>query len=150
LKSDWQIDHFVPKSVHPQGARDYDNLVYACSSCNHTKAAHLAPDPCRVAYGSCVEVTADGGIRSKNEYGITLIEALGLDAEDYRQFRIAISELLEETQPEGKVYKRFFGYPENLPDLRQEPKPPGGNRRPEGVSKSYFELRRKGSLAAVY
>jgi hypothetical protein len=48
LEADWQIDHFVPKSILPKGALDYDNLVYSCSSCNHSKAAHLAPDPCKV------------------------------------------------------------------------------------------------------
>src|SRR5688500_1605948 len=74
VRMDWQIDHFVPKSIHPLCALDYDNLVYACSTCNHSKAAHLAPDPCRIAYGTCVEVKDDGEIHPLTDDGIALIE----------------------------------------------------------------------------
>jgi hypothetical protein len=150
LPGDWQIDHFVPKSIHPKGALDYDNLVYACSCCNHTKAAHLAPDPCKIAYGTCVKVNDAGEIHSTNEDGITLIEALGLDAEDYREFRLAIFELLDELPAGGKAYQRMFGYPHDLPDLSQEKTPPGGNKRPEGIQQSCFERKRTGRLPSRY
>lgn len=150
LGKDWQIDHFVPKSVHPKGALDYDNLVYACGTCNHSKAAHLAPDPCQIAYGACVEVNDEGDIRPRNADGITLIETLGLDGEDYREFRRAVFELLGELPPGGKGYRRFLGYPKNLPDLSQESPPPGGNKRPEGVRESCFERLREGRLPELF
>ena len=149
-RADWQINHFVPKSIHPKGALDYDNLVYACSSCNHSKAAHLAPDPCKVAYGSCVKVDEKGEIRPLNADGITLIETLGLDDGDYNELRRAIFELLAELPRGGKAYRRLFSYPENLPDLSKEPKPPGGNKRPSGLGESCFEKAKAGRLPKFY
>ena len=150
VTADWQIDHFIPKSIHPKGALDYDNLVYSCSSCNHSKAAHLAPDPCKVAYGSCVKVDEHGEIQALNADGITLIEALGLDDGDYKELRRAIFELLAELRLGGKAYSRVFGYPVNLPDLSKEPNPPGGNKRLSGVRESWFEKAKAGRLPKVY
>jgi len=140
----------VPKSIRPEDALTYDNLVFSCGCCNHSKAAHLVPDPCRIAYGTCVEVTSNGEIRPLNDNGIALIEALGLDAEDYREFRLAVFEWLEELSPLGRSSQRLFGYPKNLPDLSQEPVPPGGNRRPKGIRDSYFERSKRGELTQLY
>ena len=150
LRADWQIDHFVPKSRHPQGALDYDNLVYACSTCNHSKAAHLAPDPCGVAYADCVRIDEQGNIHALNDDGTNLIETLGLDDEDYCEMRRAILELLDELRVGGKAYCRWFGYPTNLPDLSEEPKPPGGNKRQGGVRDSCFEKAKRGDLPKYY
>ncbi len=150
LRADWQLDHFVPKSRHPQGARDYDNLVYSCSTCNHSKAAHLAPDPCGAAYGACVCVDDNGQIHALNDDGVNLIETLALDDEDYGDMRRAILELLAELSVGGKSFLRFFGYPTGLPDLSQEPPPPGGNMRPHGIGESWFEKRRRRVLPRYY
>lgn len=144
LRKDWQIDHFVPKSINPRGALDYDNLVYACATCNHSKAAHLAPNPCQFAYGSCVAVSEDGKIRALNDTGVILIEALGLDGEDYDELRLAVFELLDELPTSGKAFRRWFGLPKNLPDLSQEPTPPGGNKCPNGIRESWFEKAKRG------
>ena len=123
LRRDWEIDHFVPKSIHREGLVDYDNLVYACSTCNRSKAAHLAPDPCKVAYGSCVEVDDNGEIHSieSNNDGIALIETLGLDAEDYNELRRAVFELRDSLPMGSKPFCRWFGYPKELPNLAKEP-----------------------------
>lgn len=129
---------------------DYDNLVYACSSCNHSKAAHLAPDPCKLWYGRCVTVDENGEIRSLNADGVTLIETLGLDDDDYNELRRAIFELLAELPPGGKAYCRLFGYPNNLPDLSKEPKPPGGNKGLSGLGESCFEKAKAGRLPRFY
>jgi hypothetical protein len=149
-RQNWQIDHFVPKSIHPEGALDYDNLVFACSCCNHSKAAHLVPDLSKVGYGTCVEVSGDGEIRPLNDDGITLIEAMGLNQEDYREFRLAVFEWLDELPRHGKSIQRLFGYPKNLPDLSQEPQPPGGNKRSNGIHESCFERKKRGELPLSY
>lgn len=148
LRADWQLDHFVPRSIHPQGALDYDNLVYTCSTCNHSKAAHLAPDPCRIAYGDCLKVDDKGEIHALNDAGITLIETLGLDDGEYKELRLAVFELLTELSAGGKAYRRWFGYPKNLPDLSLEPEPTKGNKRPNGIRESFFE--RRGVLPEFY
>ncbi len=98
----------------------------------------------------CLEVDDDGTIRALNDDGITLIEAMGLDADDYRDFRMAVFEWLDELPRHGKSFRRLFGYPRNLPDLSQEPKPPGGNTRPNGVNESFFEQRRRSQLPSFY
>lgn len=37
FKENYQIDHFIPKSIHKAGKGDYYNLVYACRKCNRNK-----------------------------------------------------------------------------------------------------------------
>lgn len=37
FKEDYQIDHFIPKSIHKDGKGDYYNLVYSCRKCNRNK-----------------------------------------------------------------------------------------------------------------
>jgi hypothetical protein len=150
LRADWQLDHFIPKSRHPQGALDYDNLVYACSTCNHSKAAHLAPDPCAVAYGGCVRIDNNGEIHALNEAGVNLVETLALDDEEYNEMRRAIFELLHDLPAGGRSFLRLFGYPKNLPDLSKEPAPPGGNRRQDGIRESCFEKDKRGRLPEYY
>lgn len=152
LKRDWELDHFVPKSIHSAGALDYDNLVYACSTCNRSKAAHLAPDPCKIAYGSCVEVDASGEIHpiGNTGDGVALIETLGLDAEDYNELRRAVFELRDALPVGCKPYCRLFGYPKDLPDLSKEPAPPRGNKRPNGIRASCFEKAKRGELTKYY
>jgi len=152
LKRDWELDHFVPKSIRPELELDYDNLVYACSTCNRTKAAHLAPDPCKVAFGGCVEINDNGEIYGieGSTHGIALIEALGLDADDYNELRRAVFELRDALPMGSKAYCRWFGFPSDLPDLEKEPKPPHGNKRPNGIRVSCLEKSRRGKLPKYY
>lgn len=152
LKHDWEIDHFVPKSIHPDGTLDYENLVYSCNTCNRSKAAHLAPDPCKVAYGNCVEVDGSGEIHpvKNNDEGVTLIETLGLDAEDYNELRRLLLGLRADLAIGSESYRRLFGYPKELPDLSKEPAPPHGNKRLKGISSSCYELAKRGQLPKYY
>ena len=39
------IDHFSPVALHPELATTYDNLLYACASCNAAKRDLELPDP---------------------------------------------------------------------------------------------------------
>src|SRR5688572_27327429 len=63
---DYEIDHFLPKRDHPDAERAYDNLVYACSECNGTKAANYLPSPEAIAYGTCLRVDNNGEIHGLN------------------------------------------------------------------------------------
>ena len=36
-KSDFEIDHFIPKSLAKNKINDYSNLVYSCKQCNRKK-----------------------------------------------------------------------------------------------------------------
>jgi hypothetical protein len=146
LSADWEIDHYLPKSEHPKAACDYDNLVYACNRCNRTKAAQYLPDPAAVAYGRCVRADENGQIHWLTPEGQNLVEALGLDDEDYTDMRRHILEALQEAPPGGKTMAWLLGFPANIPDLSQEPAPPDGNKRPSGIRGSHFERRKRGEL----
>jgi hypothetical protein len=148
LRRDYEIDHFVPRSVRPDGEKDYDNLVFACRECNGTKAVKCLPSPEAVAYGDCLVVDAKGVIRAKNKTGQAIIEALGLDADDYTTMRRRIIETVSECKPGSKTIKWCLGYPENLPNLSL--KTPKSNKRPEGVHDSCYERNRRGELPECY
>jgi hypothetical protein len=47
-KRNFQIDHFKPKSIHPELETKYSNLVYTCSYVNRAKSDDLGNyiDPC--------------------------------------------------------------------------------------------------------
>lgn len=40
----FHVDHFAPRSSFPEKARDYFNLVYACSDCNVAKGSEYAAE----------------------------------------------------------------------------------------------------------
>lgn len=148
LSADFEIDHFLPKSKHPDVEKDYDNLVYACNRCNRTKAEKYLPDPESVAYGESLMVDAKGEIHAQNQAGENLIEALGLDDPDYTWMRRRILDTLSEN-PGPKTLKWLLGFPDSLPDLSKEPelKP---NQRPHGISDSHFERKKRGLLSNYY
>jgi len=91
-----------------------------------------------------------GRIHVLSEDGLTLVETLGLDDDDYNSFREAILDLLNELPQTGKSYSRFFGYPATLPDLSKESKPPKGNKRPGGIQDSFFEKSKRAILPQWY
>jgi len=45
--------------------------------------------------------------------------------------------------------QQLLGFPDDLPDLQRK-RPPGKNRRPEGISTSCFERQRRAELPFVY
>jgi hypothetical protein len=51
-KNNFQIDHFKPKSLHPELITKYSNLVYACSYVNRAKSNDWGKyiDPCDIDY----------------------------------------------------------------------------------------------------
>jgi len=156
LSADWEIDHFLPKKDRKDIARDYDNLVYACNRCNRTKAAKYLPDPEKVAYGRCVQVDGEGKIHWLTEEGRNLVEALGLDNEDYTRMRRRILQAIRaaETHQDAKhrmeLLAWLLGFPENIPDLSQEPTPPGGNKRPNGIREPWFEKSKRKPCPRYY
>ncbi len=40
---DGDIEHFIPKSTHPEWSFDWTNLTLACTICNRNKGVHYAP-----------------------------------------------------------------------------------------------------------
>ncbi|ETW97976.1 MAG: hypothetical protein ETSY2_43555 [Candidatus Entotheonella gemina] len=146
----FDLDHFTPQCIEPEKREDYDNLVYACHSCNLTKGDQKCPDPSSVLTSDQVIVHADGALEALTQEAERLIRILDLDDEECRAWRrimIRIIELAEERDQE--LDKQLMGFPDDLPDLSRL-RPPGGNTRPDGIRESYFEVRRYGELPATY
>jgi hypothetical protein len=144
------LDHFLPVANHPAQVTDYDNLIYACSTCNATKGDRAIPDALSVLLRSAVRIAKDGTIDADNPEAARPIEILGLDSLQTTEFRmrwIGIVSLAALHDPE--LHKRLMGYPEELPDLRRL-RPPGGNSRPEGLAQSALVRRERGELPEVY
>ncbi len=145
----WDIDHFAPQHNHPQRKLDYENLLYACHTCNSTKSDQIVPDPCEIAFGECIEVHEDGTISALNENGERLIDRLRLDNEDYtRARRLIITTLRSLARHDKQTYVLWMRYLEDLPDLSRL-KPPG-NTKPEGISDSCYARRMRGELPEIY
>lgn len=148
LRRDYQIDHFLPKSEHPDVSRDYDNLVYACSECNGTKAVKYVPSPESIAYGASLRVDENGKIHALDENGVTIIEALHLDAEEYNKLRYQVIVTVADLRSR-RALLLYLGYPAHLPDLSTE-KQPNCNTRPRGMRESHYERRKRGELPDYY
>jgi len=147
--SRWHIDHLSPQALNPALGLTYDNLLYACSSCNTTKGARLVPDPCAMDLASSLEVDIDGVIKAKNKEGQLLIKIMRLDNEDYTRFRAMIIKTMQIlANADRDTYLLWMGYPEELPDLSKLR--PSSNTRPDGIKNSFFARHQRGELDEVY
>ncbi|MDZ7618697.1 MAG: HNH endonuclease [Patescibacteria group bacterium] len=146
----FHIDHFTPQAHDPARALDYDNLVYVCAACNALKGDGMVPDPCRVAYGRCVRVNADGTVAALSEEGEWLIDELRLDSPDRTRFRQLIMRTLASLARcgETQTLTDWIRYPNDLPDLRRKREP--GNSRPKGRDQCCFARRERGELPETY
>jgi hypothetical protein len=150
VRGTFAIEHFLPVAVHPEKVADYDNLVYACATCNAAKGSQLVPDPCGALVRNDVHVAEDGSLEGTTPASRELIRLLGLNDPEYKEFRflwINIVALAAEYAPE--LHERLLRFPDDLPDLKRL-RPPAGNTRPKGVEESSREQRRRGVLPSGY
>jgi hypothetical protein len=149
------LEHVAPRSRAPNLERVYDNLVYACSTCNAAKKDKELPlDPCHEGYGRHLRVRADGVVEHFTRTGAQLIRRLNLNRDLLQQLRRDMLWMIERAtaNPNGDlaVYLRsLMAYPVDLPDL-DALRPPDGNTRPDGVRDSCFARRERGELPATY
>ena len=150
----FSVEHVQPKSLAPEGLTDYVTLVYACCQCNAARKAILLPLDPAGELRRHLEVLPDGSIHGLTPSGEDLIRICRLDRPNLTVFRRLMLDTLTFLQrkrdPEAsELYRRYFGYPTNLPDLAAL-KPPGGNSRPEGMEQSAFACRGRGELPDIY
>lgn len=151
----FSVDHAAPRGRGPAGEHDYDRLVYACGVCNACKGdfPDLA-DIDRLALSEHLVVNARGVVEPLSRWGETLADVCALNRAELVAFRrdlLALLAVLERSRAEdaARLRRRFFGYPDDLPDLGAL-RPPGGNARPGGVASSAFAMRRRGELPDRY
>jgi hypothetical protein len=144
------IDHFVAVANDPDLENDYDNLLFACVTCNTAKGSRVLPDPLAVLTSTVVRVESDGTIHADaNSEAARLIELLGLDSRESTSFRKRWIEIVALAQQNSELYQQLMGYPDDLPDLRRR-RPPGGNTRPAGVEQAAFARRERDELPSFY
>lgn len=146
----FDLDHFVPVAAVPDRIADYENLVYACTTCNATKGEREVPDPLSILSEGAVQVAEDGTILATSPEASRLVELLGLDGHDAVEFRLLwIGIVALAARHDQGLYERLMGYPDDLPDLSRLA-PPGGNERPDGLGSTAFALRQRGELPSVF
>lgn len=145
------IDHVLPRSVRPDLACDFDNLVYACSRCNSLKQEAALTDPCAAGLAGHVHVTDDGSAEALTREGRRMIRLLRLD--QLNEWRSRLLRVLARIARLGEAataeLHAWLGYPDDLPDL-EALRPPGGNARPEGVMTCYVARLRGGEPLSNY
>jgi hypothetical protein len=150
VKGVYALDHFLPIALRPGLALEYDNLLYACVSCNLSKGSLQTPDPCQVLIDPVVKVTENGVLEADTPHARKLIELLGLNRprlSEFRELWIHIVRLAD--RHDRDLFLRLMGYPDDLPDLSTL-RPPEGNSRPHGVAESYLALRQRGERPEIY
>lgn len=149
------VEHVVPQATSPEQRNVYDNLVYACNTCNSTRRNVPLPlDPRNDALGLHIQVLADGTIRSQSETGNTLVNLCRLNRPLLVEGRQRILNLLTVLRTSGRpeavdALRDLLGYPTDLPNLPTL-RPPDGNTRPDGIANCFFEIRKRGELPEVY
>jgi hypothetical protein len=146
----FDLEHFVPVSHDPARRLDYENLVYACTSCNAAKQDKRIPVPLEALNGEDVQVFDDGRIEGRSPAAREIILAIGLDSEANTEFRRTWIEIIAlARQYDANLHERLMGYPDDLPNLSRL-RPPGGNLRPEGIAESHLARREQGELEATF
>ena len=149
LSGEFDLDHFHPQANRPDLATKYENLVYACHTCNLRKSDTETFDPENSLTKELVRVYPTGRIEGLNPSAAAIIEKLGLDSPKYRKWRliwIRNVELAKQHDPEQ--YQRLLGFPEDLPDLSTLM--PESNSKPEGINESYIAVSSRGELPEYY
>lgn len=146
----FHIDHFFPVAIDASRRLEYENLLYACASCNTAKSNILGvPDPCSVAFADCVGIKEDGRVEARNKAGESLVKKMRLNSKAnvgwrFRWMRALATLYLHNPD----LYREYMGFPDELPDLRRKDVP--RNTKPESVADCYCALRERARLPAVY
>ena len=150
----FHIDHLVSQKERPDLVCDYDNLILLEGRLNLVKGKRRLPDPCKVALGECLFVHTGGDqmgcieARGGSKVGEEIIRALRLDSDDATQMRRDwIGILRSVARTDEKLFRKFIGYPEKLPDLG---KAQVSNTREPGLKVSAKYLKGAGVLPEWY
>jgi hypothetical protein len=147
----FHVDHLIPQCSDSSRVLDYENLFYACATCNEMKMdAEGLPNPCETAYGQCTVADDNGVITALNDQGQMLINVLRLNNPENTEYRRRILNILRLAQlKEPLLCREWMGFPRDLPDLATK-RPPAGNYRPEGIKQSFLARQRRNELPETY
>jgi hypothetical protein len=150
------VDHVAPRSSAPSLTNDYGNLVYACNSCNSARQAWPpAVNPLTDALTQHLRIDEAGVVHALTVAGQRMIDRLDLNAPNRVAVRLEkrTAHLAKQADPDDPhvdhLFRRAFGYPDDLPDLAAL-RPPGGNAHFGSEAHSHFARRAQGALSSVY
>jgi HNH endonuclease len=151
----FSVEHLIPQDLEPKKALDYDNLLYACLTCNSCKrAAWPIADPCQQSYSRHLRVNSSGHVDALTTEGHVLRHTLQLNEPRRVEFRnrmfLVYADIQRKLATVGarEEFRRWFGFPDNLPDLRNLRV--RSNRRLSGLDKSYYVMQQAGKLPDNY
>lgn len=149
LTGEFDLDHFQPQVSRPDLSTEYENLVYACHTCNLRKSDNETFDPENCLTKDMVRVYPSGRIEGLSSRASAIIAKLGLDSEKSRNWRLIWIRNVElAKQYDSDLYRRLMGFPNDLPDLSILE--PTSNTKPDGVKESYHAVRSRGELPEYY
>ena len=149
VTGEFDLDHYIPQALSALEVLEYENLRYACRTCNSVKSDIVLPDPALHLTSEDVRILPDGMIEGRTIDARRLIDILDLNspkATEWRLIWIRIVALAHEH--DRPLYRQLMGFPEDLPNLFRLR--PGGNRRLEGVATCYFAKKQAGVLPDTY
>lgn len=150
----FSVEHVLPQSSHPHLVCHYPNLLYACCRCNSQKRDRELLDPVVDPLGVHLLMLEDAMYAALTNAGQDLIDQLDLNDPrllETRKLKLHLLTLQASYPNDPEVQALFrdaFGYPDDLPDLR-ELRPPGGNANPQGAQDCHFARREAGRLPAI-
>ncbi len=143
----FDLDHFVPQVQSPDEPPVYENLVYACHSCNLRKRDLNLPEVFITAED--VRVYENGQMVGLTPEADRIIRLLYLNTPqtiEWRRLWIRSVQLAAEFDQD--LYDQLMGYPDDLPNLARLNPP--GNHKPAGIAVSHFARQKRGELPATY
>ncbi len=151
----FSVEHIQPQATSPELATDYDNLIYACLVCNaYRRDEPLLLNPDTEAVATHLQILRNGTAEASTIAGEQLIDVCHLNRPSWIDFRNYVLDLMDlllqrQSQDAERILQRLLCFPHNLPNLKAK-RPPAGNGRPDSLSTSYFEPRKRGKLPEVY
>lgn len=151
----FSVEHIIPRSLAPELLCVYENLAYACCTCNSAREDAILPiDLSLDSLAEHIELSERGDVVAQTPQGAKLIEILQLNRPSLVDFRIRLKSLLGwltglESPTAEIIASEWLAFPENLPNLALS-RPPQGNERPHGLAETAFERRRRGTMPKFY
>jgi hypothetical protein len=153
-RASFGIEHLTPQAVDQSKSLDYDNLAFACNSCNSARRqCPLPPELLNSTMGDHVRLDGNGTYSHLTEVGRSMIDLLKLNlnffVEARRRVLFAYGRAIGEFPGVQGVDFDLFRFPNDLPDLSTL-RPPNGNDRPAGLTETAFRRRTEGRLPEFY
>jgi hypothetical protein len=117
VTGEFDLDHFIPQVRTLDAEAAYENLLYACHTCNLRKARRDVLDPSIVFTAETVRIYPDGAMIGTTSGAERLIRVLCLNSPQmirWRRIWIRIVDLALEHDTDH--YRQVMGHPDDLVD----------------------------------